>query len=115
MTSAWTRRMNSLPSSWRQTDGPEDASGAATANVTPWGGEGRGSGRVQDQEARGVFKHFWSTFVCSSARIRLSFFSLSFASAGQTDALHVHVPTLKRAPMCLRACVWMFVFLKKQM
>lgn len=34
----------------------------------------------------------------SSARIRLSFFSLSFASVGQTDALHVNVPTAENAP-----------------
>lgn len=45
---------------------------------------------------------FKSPSVRSSARIRLSFFSLSFASTGQTDALHVHVPTAENAPPPMR-------------
>lgn len=50
----------------------------------------------------------------SSARIRLSFFSLSFASAGQTDALHVHVPTAETRSHVSESVRWLFD-LKKQM
>lgn len=92
MTSAWTRRMNSLPSSWRQTDGPEDASGAATANVTPWGGEGRGSGRVQDQEARGVFKHCSGAHLCAHLLAYVCLFSPSV------------LPPLGKLTLCMYMC-----------
>lgn len=50
----------------------------------------------------------------SSARLPLSFFSLSFVSAGQTDALHVHVPTAETRSHASERVCWMSD-LKKQM
>lgn len=47
-----------------------------------------------------------SALICSHTFVILS--SLSFASAGQTDALHVHVPTAETRSHVSESASWMF-------
>lgn len=72
-------------------------------------GGGGGGGWIQDQEARGVFKRCSGAHLCAHLLAYVCHFSsLSFASAGQTDALHVHVPTAETRSHVSESVCWMF-------
>lgn len=63
----------------------------------------------------GVFKRCSGAHLCAHLLAYVCHFSsLSFASAGQTDALHVHVPTAETRSHVSESVCWMFDLKKKK-